>query len=508
MLSRPLARALAMAIWNTSLRSFAPYDGRRDERYAGRDDERYGGRYDRRDERRQASTLTRPGRKYRYSDQDDGPPRSPTRGRTVALVGLALAAVLVVAATLAIEAQLAGGRRPTRGTSTSLADSGTGTPGAGTPVVSATATTASSMQPKRWAQMGPAYAQRAAFAESAPTRMYACGFQGANTQTGPISLLASRDSGSTWQTLSTPAKGTYCDVRASTTTPQNVALFASALCDQESCTSTDPNQLYHSTDGGTHWSVAQLPATSGTPATPTYTFAWAGATLFVEAVTAGQSGSHYLAASTNGGAFAWVDQNITGLPAGMTPIAGELRAIGNTVYVTFSGGGCANPQAGCIAIARTTNGGATWTHVAPTYVGHAYTSVGGIRLVAGAPGAPLIGAASSCQCTAAPLLRSTDSGATWTELPGFSSGYHAREFWTVETPDGTVYATLEQDHFESIGIYVLAPGASAWRLVAYPAGGQSWALEAATWDASGHPAGLWGWSWSNSEVDGLWRQAS
>jgi hypothetical protein len=78
----------------------------------------------------------------------------------------------------------------------------------------------------------------------------------------------------------------------------------------------------------------------------------------------------------------------------------------------------------------------------------------------------------------------------------------------VETPGGTVYATFEQDHFESIGIYVLAPGASAWRLVAYPAGGQSWALEAATWDTSGHPAALWGWSWSNSEIDGLWRQAA
>src|SRR5260221_9027041 len=219
---------------------------------------------------------------WRRGYRDEDPPRPPTRGRALALLGLALAALLVVAATVAIEAQLAASGRPTGRNSTGLTGNGSGAPSSGTPV-SATATTAASTQPKSWAQVGPAYAQRAALAESAPSRMYACGFQGANSQTGPISLVASHDSGSTWQTLSTPAKGAYCDVRVSTTTPQDVALFASAPSSQDGCSSTDPNQLFLSTDGGAHWTAAQLPATSGPPPTPPYTVAWAGATLFAEA---------------------------------------------------------------------------------------------------------------------------------------------------------------------------------------------------------------------------------
>lgn len=49
--------------------------------------------------------------------------------------------------------------------------------------------------------------------------------------------------------------------------------------------------------------------------------------------------------------------------------------------------------------------------------------------------------------------------------------------------------------------------AGAGEIAAYHTGGQLWSLEAATWDASGHPAALWGWSLSNSEGDGLWRHA-
>jgi hypothetical protein len=246
-----------------------------------------------------------------------------------------------------------------------------------------------------------------------------------------------------------------------------------------------------------------LPADGGTPGRPGNTFAWAGSTLFV--ATGGRSDGHYLAASTNGGAFAWVDQNITGLPAGTTIIAGELRAIGTTAYITLSTNTCQSDP-NCLIIARTTNGGASWTHATPNYVGTAYTGVGGIRIVAGAAGAPLIGVGESCQCDGPPLLRSADGGATWRELPAYPSGYGAREFWTVETPDGTVFATLQQGNLSGpIGIYALSPGAGSWRLVDYPTGNQSWALEGASWDAKGHPTAIWGWSWSNDEVDGLWR---
>src|SRR5260370_40368255 len=142
MLFHSLVRALAIAIWNSSLRSFAPYDGRRDKRYADRYDERYDRRDDRRDDGQWATTLTRPGRGYRDSDRDEDPPRQPARGRTVALLGLALAALLVVAATVAIEAQLAASGRPTGRNSTGLTGNGSGAPSSG-PTVSATAPTIS-----------------------------------------------------------------------------------------------------------------------------------------------------------------------------------------------------------------------------------------------------------------------------------------------------------------------------------------------------------------------------
>jgi hypothetical protein len=225
-----LFRPLGAAIWRAGFRAWAPYDERHGARYG----ERYDGRPG-----RYPPTLPRPSR----DRWDDRPPRGPSRAKAPALVGLALAAVLVVGATIAVEARLTGGK-------STVASGPRETPTAQTSA-DATATTAAG-QPKNWTQAGQAYAQRAAFAESAPARMYACGFQASNAQTGPISVAVSQDVGSTWQTLATPAKGAYCDVRVSTNAPQDVALFASALCDQESCTSNDPNQLYLSTDSGAH----------------------------------------------------------------------------------------------------------------------------------------------------------------------------------------------------------------------------------------------------------------
>jgi hypothetical protein len=506
MIFRPLAEALREA----AARTFSPYDRPPSLRRGSSRPQPVRDRADDpwdipRDDAR-PDTWDDRGGDARYGRRGPEGPSGPSRGassglsggKLAALGGLALAAVLVVAATFAIEAQLNAPKSQVPGAGTGAGQATATT--SGTPA-GATATSGPSLA-KRWAQVGPVWAQRAAFAESTPSRGYACGFADTNAQTGPINLTVTQDGGTTWQTLATPAKGAYCDVRVSTTLPQRIALFASAVCGQESCTSTDPSQLDISTDGGTHWSAATLPAGGSPAGFPTNTFAWAGNTLFD--YVAGRSDGHYLATSTNGGAFAWVDQNITGLPAAATIIAGELRAVGTSVYVTFWQEGCADPQSGCGIIARTSDGGATWTHVAPTYTGTAYKDVGGIRLVAGAPGAPLIGAASSCQCAAAPLLRSTDKGATWTELPAFPSGYQAREFWTVETPDGTVFATF-QNTDTVLGIYVLTPGASAWRLFDYPTGGQSWALEGASWDTKGHPTAIWGWSWSNDEVDGLWR---
>ena len=425
-------------------------------------------------------------------------PRGRSKRKLFMLIGLALAAILVVAGTVAFEAQLAGHPQKT----------GSGVPSGGTPGAStatAAPTVATFGQPGKWDQVGPAFAQRAVIAESSPATMYTCGYQapaGSAGNTGPVSLAVTHDGGLTWQTLPTPAHGAYCDVRVSTTNPSHVAIQTMAVCGQESCTSNDPPQLNVSLDGGVHWSPASLPAGNGGATQPSTTFAWAGDTLFVFAIGAG-AGSHSLAASTNGGAFTWVDQNLTGLPAGATPISGEMRAAGNTLYWTFTAGSCLQSSTSCIVIARTSDGGATWTHVTPAYAGSAYAGLTNIRIVASALGAPLIGFGGTCQCTEPPLLRSTDGGATWHELPRYSTGQRPSEFFTAETPDGTVYATLTtNDSVE--GIYVLAPGATTWNHLTYPSGINSWELADASWDANGHPKALWGWAWQNDQSFGLW----
>jgi hypothetical protein len=208
-------------------------------------------------------------------------------------------------------------------------------------------------------------------------------------------------------------------------------------------------------------------------------------------------GGHYLAASTNGHAFTWVDQNLTGMASGASPIVGEIRAIGATLYLTFALSPCGD-NARCMIVARTSDGGATWTHVTPTYAGTAYQGVGGIRIASGAPGAPLIGSVSMCQCSAPPTLRSTDSGATWHELPAYpSTNLKPREFFSAEAPDGTVYITLSEDFGGPDSVFVLAPGATTWQKIVYSGGLTDFQLQSLAWDAQGHPLALWGWNYAN-----------
>lgn len=418
-------------------------------------------------------------------------PKGPGRGKLAALSALGLVAVLAIAGTIAIEAQLVNHPQ-------------------GSAVLRATVTAAPTRIPasKEWEHVGPAFAQRAAIAESRPSRIYACGYQapaGGNGQTGPVSLAVSNDYGTNWQTLSTPAQGSFCDVRVSTTNPQHVALYTSAICGPGSCTSTDPSRLNVSLDGGADWSPLALPEKNGKPADPSSFFAWAGDTLFVMVAGTRVDGDHYLAASTGGRAFAWVDQNLTGLPSGATPATGEIRAIGATLYLTFLLNPCGN-NPNCMTVARTSDGGATWTHAIAIYAGSAYADVGGIRIVAGAPGAPLIGSPGMCQCSTPPTLRSTDGGATWRELPAYpSTNLKPQEFFSAEAPDGTVYITLYEDLGGPENIFALAPGATTWQKIVYDGGLTDFQLQGVAWDAKGHPLALWGWNYANDQQSGLRR---
>lgn len=422
---------------------------------------------------------------------DDSPSglKRPGRGKLAVLSGLGLIAVLVIAGTIAIETQLIGHSQGSHRASATV-----------------TATPTRIAASKDWARVGPAFAQRAAIAESQPSRIYACGYQapaGGNGQTGPVSVAVSNDYGTNWQTFPTPAHGSYCVVQVSTRNPQHVALFTSAICAPDSCTSTDPARLNVSLDGGAHWSTMALPEENGKSADPSYNFSWAGDTLFVMAGGTGLNGGHYLAASTNGHAFTWVDQNLTGMPSGANLAA--VRAVGPTLYLSFGLNPCGG-NSGCLMVARSSDGGATWTRVTPTYVGTAYQDVGAIRIVAGAPGAPLVGSPGTCKCDTPPTLLSADGGATWRELPAYpSTNLKPQEFFSAEAPDGTVYVTLYEDFGGPENVFALAPGATSWQKIVYSGGLTDFQLQSVAWDAKGHPVALWGWDYANDQQHGLRR---
>jgi photosystem II stability/assembly factor-like uncharacterized protein len=357
-----------------------------------------------------------------------------------------------------------------------------------------------------WTRVGPAFGETVAFSLAAPTTLYVCGTPGGAFRTGPTSLGVSHDSGETWQTLPTPGRGATCTLRVSPTNPNLVALFVGPICGQDGCTSNDPEQLYVSTDGGQQWTKATFPDNgAGKPAAPTFIFAWTGVTLFALVGSAYQQspGVHYLAASRDGGPFAWVDGNGLSSQLPAQPAVVQTIASSATFYIVFSvSSACSDSVSSCLVIASTRDSGDSWRVVTPRYTGTDYPGLSAISITSVIPGTEtLVGFGGVCQCARPPFLRSTDGGATWRLLSPVPAGASPFEYVTFATPDGTLFSRVDND------------------LVTLPRAGQQWSrvapappgaevgddLEAVTWDAKGQVVALW--ASSHVRGGGIWSYA-
>src|SRR5262249_39422483 len=131
---------------------------------------------------------------------------------------------------------------------------------------------------------GPAWAQAVAIAPSAPTTVYSCGNtapkpSGGIQGPGAIAVGVSRDGGHAWQTYTTGAIATACQLSVNPTNAQDsVMLTLTTVCSGDACQSTGTH-LYRSRNGGAGWTLASAPggAVWDFDAAP----AWLGSTLFV-----------------------------------------------------------------------------------------------------------------------------------------------------------------------------------------------------------------------------------
>jgi hypothetical protein len=342
-----------------------------------------------------------------------------------------------------------------------------------------------------WTRVGPSFGETVAFSLAAPTTLYVCGTAGGVLRTGPTSLGVSHDAGKTWQTLPTPGRGATCTLQVSPTNTNAIALFVGPICGQDGCTSNDPNQLYVSIDGGQQWTKASFPDNgTGKPAAATFIFAWTGMTLFALVGSAYEQspGVHYLAASRDGGPFAWVDGH--GLASQLPARPGVVQTIASatTFYIVFSVGDCRDSSPACLVIASTRDSGDSWRVVTPRYIGTDYTGLSAISITTVIPGAEtLVGFGGLCQCDRPPFLRSTDRGATWRLLRPLPAGGNPFQYVTFATPDGTLFSRVDND------IDVAPHAGGEWSRVAPAPPGVEVGddLEAVTWDGQGRPVALW-----------------
>lgn len=345
-------------------------------------------------------------------------------------------------------------------------------------------------QPDRgWRLAGPRYASEIAGAPSAPATLYVCGVQ-QSSKDQPSTLLVgvSHDSGNTWQTFSPPARAMSCYLTVNPTNARDVVLTAFA-CVQ--CTPPQASHVYRTFDGGKHWSAWSLPAPGPNQSADLWSvqWVWVGSTLFLAPILIGDSGFTRLAASVAGRPFVWLSTTalFAGAPAD-TGING-LYATSTTLTIElFSRTAC---QSDCFWYVQSRDDGVSWSPLNPMFQGQPVS-----LLATSADGRTLLGQVVHHDAPySRTYLRSTDGGATWSALSPRPTGLAAEFLYAA--PDGSVYGSFEQDLADPqyrqtlpavVGIYALAPGATAWRYVSpFPKGG--WFVVA--WDARGHPSALW-----------------
>ncbi|MGH2518015.1 MAG: hypothetical protein ACRDHP_20420 [Ktedonobacterales bacterium] len=324
-----------------------------------------------------------------------------------------------------------------------------------------------------WKQVGAPQPDAVAFAPGAPNTIYTCTGATSSGASSVIRFSVSTDGGASWRTTNTPAKAGRCSALSmSPTDPQAIAYYAET-CRQDCGESGQ--LLYYTLDSGTHWTQVVATTNGAVPL-----FAWLGTTLFASEAPANTPSSRtpYLAVSGNGGAFAW-----TSLPVAPQ----QLFTNGSTLYVLVGSSAVCSASSGCTDLYRSTDRGASWTHLTPSYNGF------NVRVVASAPGSasPLLGfdARAFDGPNPYPVLRSTDSGASWQALPGAGANLHANTD-PLLAPDGTVYCGFFDASGQG-GEYKLSPGAASWALVSSVVPAQV-NIVAVGWDTTGHPVALWG----------------
>ncbi len=309
-----------------------------------------------------------------------------------------------------------------------------------------------------WTRRGPALVDQIREAPSAPSTIYACGPAPSGGQ--GLGFGVSTDGSLTWQTWATSISAAAClALRVSPSAPQAVAVYSTS-CRAE-CGEGDFS-LDYSLDGGRHWTLVYTNQNG-----PGTAFGWVGTALFTQEAPSGTpaSATENLAVSKNGGPFGWTS----------LPFPSGLFTTATALYAPTGAG-----------LYTSTDLGASWSKVTPSYQGHA------VDPTALTPGAPLLGydARAENGPNIYPVYRSTDGGATWQPLPSFPSGAQAAMDAT-EVPDGTVYVTCFGSDTAQSGIYKLIPGASNWTLVSTLAQG-ALRLQTVTWDAGGDPIDVWG----------------
>ena len=347
-----------------------------------------------------------------------------------------------------------------------------------------------------WTHAGPAWADWIVFAPSARGTAYLCGTPG-NTdpnRQAPVSLALSQDAGRTWQSWTTSVRAGVCVVDIDPTNAHDLLLevWPCVIPASVSCSA----QVYRSLDGGHRWHLVLFPpAPAGSfsgPDVEEFTWAWQGSTLFVSPSPAGTEPQTLVAVSVAEGPFVWVNQQalLAGLPAGSQINNLSANTVG--VFVDFSGAG---PDPSTILTKVSTDQGATWSVFQPQYQGKKVQLVD--QGVSFADGHTLLGEVVSGQNpNTGRYVTSTDGGATWTPIapPGdllITGGFLTTGL--VSTPSGTYYAEMTRPKGEATavpGVYRLAPGTSTWVLVgALPltSGGPI----AVSWDEQGQTLALW-----------------
>ncbi len=247
-------------------------------------------------------------------------------------------------------------------------------------------------------------------------------------------------------------------------------------------------QVFDTLDAGKHWSPITSPCACAPAPDDGAAMGWVGTTLFAIPgnTPSGHSANQQVAKSSDGSAFTWLN-------LGVQP--SELFTTADTVYAING-----------VDIYKSADLGSSWTKTSPAYNGNP------VAPLAMAPGGAMLGIDGrwlNPGPNTYPLLRSGDGGATWQPDPALSSGDQINA-GVLETPDGSVYVT-EVAQTGQAGIYTLAPGASAWRLIS-PVAPADLRLISVTWNASGQPLTLWGVSQAHpgtsDETTVLWSHAA